>query len=107
MLENETEFKEVKDIADGVIAYLAKNYDNFRFIDLLVKCERNKIPKYDKILCPTIDNYLTDSDTILTRIVKLYDENFVVNNGIVINLSDNNNNRDYVKEVADALDKIN
>ncbi len=116
--EENINYQKAKKVASNVIAYLSKENEGFRLIDLLVKCEKNGIRNYAKILTPSEANYLNSDDETLTKIVQLYDKNLIVRDNIILKLTGNseddiseqerilNGTRNYARAIAQALDKI-
>lgn len=110
-----------KKVADNIISYLSKNYDNFSMIDLMINCEKENILNYPIILNPTTKNYLNADDETLTKIVQTYDKNLIVRDNIIIHvtkkeenatqdqekiLNSNQNIKNYADAISEALDKL-
>ena len=119
--DTDIDYQKAKKVADNIISYLSKNYDNFSMIDLMIKCERENILNYPIILNPTTKNYLNADDETLTKIVQTYDKNLIVRGNIIIHvtkkeenatqdqekiLNSNQNTKNYANAISEALDKL-
>jgi hypothetical protein len=119
--DTDIDYQKAKKVADSIIAYLSRNYDDFSLINLFVKCETENIPNYQTILSPTNKNYLNADDEILTKIVQTYDKDLIVKDNIIIhvtnkeknsifeqdkNLNTNQNIKNYANAITEALDKL-
>lgn len=115
------DYQKAKKVADNIINYLSKNYDNFSMIDLMIKCERENILNYPIILNPTTKNYLNANDETLTKIVQTYDKNLIVRDNIIIHVNKkeendirdqerilnlNQNTKNYASLISEAIDKL-
>lgn len=119
--DTDIDYQKAKKVADNIISYLSKNYDNFSMIDLMIKCERENILNYPIILNPTMKKYLNANDETLTKIVQTYDKNLIVRDNIIIHvtkkeenatqdqekiLNSNQNTKNYANAISEALDKL-
>jgi hypothetical protein len=119
--DTDIDYQKAKKVADSIIAYLSRNYDDFSLINLFVKCEAENIPNYQTILSPTNKNYLNADDETLTKIVQTYDKDLIVKDNIIIhvtnkeknsifeldkNLNTDQNTKNYANAISEALDKL-
>jgi len=115
------DYQKAKKVADNIINYLSKNYDDFSMIDLMIKCEKENILNYPIILNPTTKNYLNANDETLTKIVQTYDKNLIVRDNIIIRVNKkeendiqdqerilnlNQNTKNYASLISEAIDKL-